>query len=175
MTGSSMPEPEGPVLVFACTGDDPLGQVFLPQLAERGVAVVRVDPEEAALVGGYGDRSAYLGGFSRGARLAARVANDLTPMGLVLLGYPFHPKGRPRERQALEVLAQVRAPSLVLQGERDLYGNRQVIRGVSPRVRIEWLADGNHRFVPRAAAGTTQRQLIEQAVGLACGFMGRPA
>jgi hypothetical protein len=46
--------------------------------------------------------------------------------GLVCLGYPFHPVGKP-ERLRIEHLKTIRTPTLIIQGERDPFGNRQAI------------------------------------------------
>ena len=170
-----------PTLIFSCRPADPLASAFFAHLVAGGIAVERVDEDpaaiRAALANANGD--VFLGGFSRGARLVVEVisgreqrgAEPPAPRGLVLLGYPFHPKGRHQERDAQRRLAGLRLPALVLQGERDAHGNRQAVGVVSERVEIAWLADGNHRFVPRAASGRTQQALIARAAGLALDFV----
>ena len=49
--------------------------------------------------------------------------------GLVFLGYPLHPPGRP-ERRRDEHLASITAPMLFVQGDRDPFGNKDEMRPV---------------------------------------------
>jgi predicted alpha/beta-hydrolase family hydrolase len=61
----------------------------------------------------------YLGGKSMGARLAAQiVAKDVGASGLVFLGYPLHPPGKP-ENLRDEPLYQLPCPALFIEGSRD--------------------------------------------------------
>ena len=65
-----------------------------------------------------------LGGFSRGARLAAMLSLEISVRGLVGLSFPFHRHGRPAEHHGLDVLKKVLLPTLIIQGTRDSHGNR---------------------------------------------------
>jgi predicted alpha/beta-hydrolase family hydrolase len=61
----------------------------------------------------------YLGGKSMGARLAAQiVAMDVGVSGLVFLGYPLHPPGRP-EKLRDQPLYHLPCPALFIEGARD--------------------------------------------------------
>lgn len=61
----------------------------------------------------------YLGGKSMGARLAAQiVAKDVGASGLVFLGYPLHPPGKP-ENLRDQPLYQLPCPALFIEGSRD--------------------------------------------------------
>ena len=61
----------------------------------------------------------YLGGKSMGARLAAQiVAKDVGASGLVFLGYPLHPPGKP-EKLRDQPLYQLPCPALFIEGARD--------------------------------------------------------
>jgi predicted alpha/beta-hydrolase family hydrolase len=61
----------------------------------------------------------YLGGKSMGARLAAQiVAKDVGASGLVFLGYPLHPPGRP-EKLRDQPLYHLPCPALFIEGARD--------------------------------------------------------
>jgi uncharacterized protein len=62
-----------------------------------------------------------IGGRSAGARAAARTARQLGASGYLALAFPLHPPGRP-ERSRLEELEAVKVPTLVIQGERDVFG-----------------------------------------------------
>jgi predicted alpha/beta-hydrolase family hydrolase len=61
----------------------------------------------------------FLGGKSMGARLAAQiVARDVGASGLVFLGYPLHPPGKP-EKLRDQPLYQLPCPALFIEGARD--------------------------------------------------------
>lgn len=61
----------------------------------------------------------FLGGKSMGARLAAQiVAKDVGASGLVFLGYPLHPPGKP-EKLRDQPLYQLPCPALFIEGSRD--------------------------------------------------------
>src|SRR5438034_2591038 len=64
-----------------------------------------------------------IGGKSMGGRIASQVAakgeHDLA--GLVFLGYPLHPPGKPEQLRDAH-LKEIRAPMLFMQGSRDPFG-----------------------------------------------------
>jgi hypothetical protein len=62
-----------------------------------------------------------VGGRSAGARSAARTARELGASGYVALAFPLHPPGRP-DRSRLPELEAVTVPTLVVQGDRDVFG-----------------------------------------------------
>jgi len=113
-----------------------------------------------------------IGGKSLGGRMASLVADEAGAGGLVCLGYPFHPPGRP-ERTRTEHLASLRTPTLILQGSRDPFGGPDDVAGyrLSPAVRVHWLADGDHGFKPRKASGRTEADNIADAVAALAGFV----
>lgn len=113
-----------------------------------------------------------IGGKSMGGRIAAMLADEVGADGLVCLGYPFHPPGKP-ERTRLEALAALRTPALICQGERDPFGNREDVAGydLSPTVQLAWIADGEHSFKPRKASGRTWAQNLDCASAQALDFL----
>lgn len=98
-----------------------------------------------------------IGGKSMGGRAASTVADSLAVGGLVCLGYPFHPPGRP-ENTRTEHLADIRTPTLIVQGERDALGNAPTVATytLSATINIHWIPDGDHSFKPRKVSGHTQ-------------------
>jgi len=62
-----------------------------------------------------------VGGRSAGARSAARTAREVGAAAYLALAFPLHPPGRP-ERSRLDELDAVDVPTLVVQGERDVFG-----------------------------------------------------
>jgi uncharacterized protein len=91
--------------------------------------------------------------------------------GLICLGYPFHPTGKP-DRLRVEHLKQFQTPSLILQGERDPFGTRQEVEGyeLSRQIRLHWLSDGDHSFKPRKSSGRTEQDNWNEAVQTASQF-----
>ena len=81
---------------------------------------------------GDGGRRMVIGGKSMGGRIATQVAADGGEAGvdgLVLLGYPLHPPGRPDKPRTAHLPA-VTAPMLFVQGERDTFGTPDELRPV---------------------------------------------
>ena len=116
-----------------------------------------------------GDRPLFIGGKSMGGRIATHItAADphLPVQGLVLLGYPLHPPGRPAERRDAH-LHGVGRRTLFVQGSRDTFGtpeelgpalaSRSAISAISPGPDLHVVAGGDHSFkvtrAARAAAG----------------------
>lgn len=90
-----------------------------------------------------------IGGFSRGARIAALAAGQLRPRALLCWGYPFHQYGAPHHRNGLRALRELRQPTLILQGSRDPHGNLQTVLGypaLPQNVSLHWLHGCKHRF-----------------------------
>src|SRR5947209_12875962 len=99
-----------------------------------------------------GTKGLVIGGKSMDERIASLVANEAGVAGLVCLGYPFHPVGKP-DRLRVEHLEAIETPTLIVQGERDPFGSREEVAGyrLSPAVRVAWLRDGDHSLRPRKA------------------------
>ncbi|MEP4379999.1 MAG: alpha/beta family hydrolase [Alphaproteobacteria bacterium] len=115
------------------------------------------------------DVPTLIGGKSMGGRAAATFAAAPEGAGsidgVICMGYPFHPPAKP-EKTRLEPLRGARQPTLIVQGERDRFGNREDV-GVyelKPPVEIVWISDGDHSFVPRKSSGRTEQENIEDAV-----------
>ena len=71
---------------------------------------------------------AFIGGKSMGGRMASLIADELSPAGLICLGYPFYAPGKP-DKPRTEHLESLKTPALILQGERDAMGNREAVEG----------------------------------------------
>jgi len=87
----------------------------------------------------------FIGGKSMGGRMASMVADEAGAAGLVCLGYPFHPPGKP-ERLRTGHLESLATPTLIVQGTRDPFGTAGDVAGyrLSPAIRIHWVERGNH-------------------------------
>jgi hypothetical protein len=121
---------------------------------------------------GGADRVA-VGGKSMGGRMASMIADEAGVRGLVGLGYPFHPPGKP-DTLRVRHLEAMRTPALFVQGTRDALGSREEVAGytLSPAIRLVWLEDGDHSFKPRVSSGHTEAGHLAAAVEAVTGFMG---
>jgi len=111
------------------------------------------------------DRDALtIGGKSMGGRIASQVAargiGDLA--GLVFLGYPLHPPGRPDRLRAAH-LPDVKAPMLFVQGSRDAFGTpdelRPIVASLQTPAEVYVVEGGDHSFKVRKGAGIGQDDL----------------
>ena len=94
-----------------------------------------------------------IGGRSMGGRMASYLAAAGAPIhGLLLLGYPLHPAGKPDALRA-DHLAAIRVPILFVQGTRDALAGLDLLRPVLaplPRATLHLIEGGDHSFkVPR--------------------------
>ena len=130
---------------------------------DRGPVLEEAWIEAIAHLGG-GERL-VVGGKSLGGRIASMVADRAGVRGLVCLGHPFHPPGKP-ERLRTQHLENLRTPALVVQGTRDAFGSREDVAGyrLSESIRIAWIEDGDHSFKPRASSGRTESQNLAEAI-----------
>jgi predicted alpha/beta-hydrolase family hydrolase len=92
----------------------------------------------------------FIGGKSMGGRIASQVAAQGVEevRGIVLLGYPLHPPGKPAQRRDAH-LPSVREPMLFVQGTRDAFGTAGDIRALLPRLQAATLFEvpgGDHSF-----------------------------
>jgi uncharacterized protein len=108
----------------------------------------------------------FIGGKSMGGRIASHVAAQGTEglAGLILLGYPLHPPGRPAQRRDAHLPA-IQQPMLFVQGTRDLFGTAAEIAALLPRLnartRLYEVVDGDHSFKTRVKmAGQKQEAVL---------------
>jgi len=105
-----------------------------------------------------------IGGKSMGGRIASQVAaagiGDLA--GLVFLGYPLHPPGRP-DRLRAKHLSDIKAPMLFVQGSRDAFGTpdelRPIVTPLEPPADVYPVEGGDHSFKVRKGAGASQEDI----------------
>src|SRR5687767_621451 len=165
-------------------------RLFATGLAERGVDVVtfnflyteqgRKIPDSAPrLEGCYravidaalkhkklkGNRL-VIGGKSMGGRIASQVAaqNGENIAGLIFLGYPLHPPGRP-DKMRSEHLPKIKARMLFIQGSRDAFGTKEEIAAIIKKLklpaRLYAVEGGDHSLKVPKSAGRPQPQVYE--------------
>lgn len=110
----------------------------------------------------------HIGGKSLGGRVASLVAQGQhdkgAVSGLVCLGYPFHPPGRPANPRTAHLL-DMTCPAFIAQGERDPFGGRDEIPayGLPRSIALHWAADGDHDLAPRKSSGLAARDTWRSA------------
>ena len=104
----------------------------------------------------FGRPGAFIGGKSMGGRIATHLAADdgadeVGIRGVVALGYPLHPPGKPEQLRAAH-LSHIRVPMLIVQGERDPFGTpaelRPVLANVPANVTLHVIENGDHSLSP---------------------------
>ena len=144
-----------------------------PYMAKRRLDGKKRGPDRAPVLleffGGVVDQlgdpdKLVIGGKSMGGRMASMVADDLGVAGLVCLGYPFHPPGKP-ENLRTEHLTGLKTATLICHGTRDPFGTPDEIAAydLADTIALHWVADGDHDFKPRKSSGRTQSQNIKDA------------
>jgi uncharacterized protein len=122
-----------------------------------------------------------IGGKSMGGRVASQVAarGAGALSGLVFLGYPLHPPGRPDRLRAAHLL-DVNAPILFVQGSRDAFGTPEELRPIIEQIGLSAdllvVEGGDHSFKVPKSAGVRQQD-VHRAVQdrIAIWLLGRAA
>jgi predicted alpha/beta-hydrolase family hydrolase len=140
-------------------------------------ATVRAAVAEAARVAP--GLSIVAGGKSFGGRMTSTAqAEEPLPgvKGLVFLGFPLHPPGRPGDSRA-EHLAQVQIPMLFLQGDRDDFAElellKPVINRLGERATLHLVEGGDHSFHVLKRSGKTDAEVMEELVGAIADWTGK--
>ncbi|RXZ45789.1 alpha/beta family hydrolase [Agromyces binzhouensis] len=111
----------------------------------------------------------WASGKSFGGRMASMaVADGMDAAGLVFLGYPLHPPGRPEKSRDEHFPQLAGVPMLFLQGRNDPFAipNEQLDRLVAdlaPSAVLDWIDGANHSFEVKGA----KRPAAEIGAGLA--------
>ena len=108
-----------------------------------------------------------VGGKSAGGMMAARAARDgLLPgtQGVVVLGYPLHPPGRPSGVNARAVVG-VKLPILFVQGTRDPLADPKLITGLVEQIgrnaTLHQVRGADHAFALPEGDARTQEEVYE--------------
>ena len=108
------------------------------------------------------------GGKSFGGRMTSTAqAEEPLPgvRGLVFLGFPLHPPGRPGDARA-EHLARVQIPMLFLQGTRDDFADLKLltplVQRLGARATLHLVEGGDHSFHVLKRSGRTDAEVLEE-------------
>jgi predicted alpha/beta-hydrolase family hydrolase len=180
--------------------DHPFMAGFSRASSDEGVATLRFnfpyiergrrspDPERVlretwlaafdAGVAGSGGRAVLAGGKSLGGRIASMcVADGMPAAGIVFLGYPLHPPGKP-ERIRDEHLYRIEVPMLFLHGTGDPFATTEllgkVIAKLGARAEDVPIEGGDHSFNVRGRKRDA-REVGAELAGVAAPFVRRVA
>jgi hypothetical protein len=136
-----------------------------PQLAQAAVRAAVVAAQRLVP-----DLPLLAGGKSFGGRMTSQ-AQAAAPLpgvrGLIFLGFPLHPAGRPSQERARH-LSDVSVPMLFLQGSRDTLAALDELRPVSQalgrRATLQVFADADHSFHVPARSGRNDAQVRDEVL-----------
>ena len=143
-----------------------------PKLAH---AVVRAAASEAARLAP--DLPLFAGGRSFGGRMTSQAqAEEPLPSvrGLIFLGFPLHPAGKPGTERA-EHLTRVKIPMLFVSGDRDALAEigllKPVVAGLGDRATLHVVAHADHSFKVAAKSGRTSADADAEALDAVGGWI----
>jgi predicted alpha/beta-hydrolase family hydrolase len=202
------PDDASHLLVLAHGAGAGMRHVFMEaissRLAELGIATLRYqfpyveresrrpDPRPVMLatvraaVAAAADRAEGVillaGGKSMGGRMTSLAASQ-APLpdvaGLIFLGFPLHPAGRPGTERAGH-LEDVEAPMLFLQGTRDRLADLSLLgpicSALGSRATLHRVEDGDHSFSVRKRSGRSGDEALDEIAGIVADWArGLPA
>jgi uncharacterized protein len=126
--------------------------------------------------GGLPKERLFIGGKSMGGRIATHIAaadDGLAVEGVVLLGYPLHPLGKPKIVR--DEILRVPQPLLVVQGTRDSLGSaaemKKLLAGRT-NARVHVVEGGDHSLaVPKRGSATSQEQVFDDVASAIASFV----
>lgn len=118
-----------------------------------------------------------IGGKSLGGRVASMIAAQGAPVdGLVFLGYPLHPPGRP-ERIRKAHLPEIGVPMLFVEGTRDPFCPLPALEEVRAELTapndLHVIDDGDHSFKVRKSSGRSTEEAWAEAATAVGGWLRR--
>jgi uncharacterized protein len=118
------------------------------------------------------------GGKSFGGRMTsqAQAGSPLPGVhGLLFLGFPLHPAGKPSDERAAH-LSDVDVPMLFLQGARDDLADtallQALVQRLGARATLHLFADADHSFHVPARSGRKDGEVMEEMLDAVAGWVG---
>jgi predicted alpha/beta-hydrolase family hydrolase len=141
-------------------------------------AASREAAAELSRLSGVAPERLVLGGRSMGGRIGSVVVGaevDPVPaLGLLLLGYPLHPAGKP-ERTRDEHFPRLHVPVLFVSGTRDALAPKDDLTRSARKVRgpvtFHWIDTADHGYRPLKASGRTPTDVVEEVVAVSVGWV----
>lgn len=122
----------------------------------------------------------FAGGKSYGGRMTsqAQAAEPLADVrGIVFVGFPLHPAGKPSTERASH-LADVQVPMLFLQGTRDTLADLELIRETTAKLKdratLHIVEGADHSFHVLARSGRTDELVREELLDTMASWMKTP-
>jgi predicted alpha/beta-hydrolase family hydrolase len=145
-----------------------------PNLAQ---ATVRAAVAEASRLGP--ELALFAGGKSFGGRMTsqAQAASPLSGVrGLVFLGFPLHPAGRPSDERGAH-LSAVQIPMLFVQGTRDQLADLQLLQTLAgqlgARATLKLFQDADHSFHVPARTGRKDPEIMAEISDALADWIGK--
>jgi uncharacterized protein len=118
----------------------------------------------------------FAGGKSFGGRMTSQ-AQALLPLpgvrGLVFVGFPLHPAGKPADERGVH-LFEIDLPMLFLQGSRDELAAldllQPLLRQLGQRATLALFEDADHSFHVRARSGRTDTLTMDAILDAVAGW-----
>ncbi|HZT56100.1 MAG TPA: alpha/beta family hydrolase, partial [Burkholderiaceae bacterium] len=150
-----------------------------PDLPAVAQAAVRAAVDEAAGLGA--GLPLFAGGRSFGGRMTSQ-AQARAPLagvrGLVFVGFPLHPAGKPGTERAAH-LTTIEIPMLFLQGTRDELAGldllNPVVDALGAKATLELFDDADHSFHVRARSGRNDAQVRDAMLDATVAWMATVA
>jgi len=121
----------------------------------------------------------FAGGKSFGGRMTsgAQAVEPLTDVkGLIFLGFPLHPAGKPAQERA-QHLADVHIPMLFLQGTRDALAEldqlRPVIKSLGKEATLKLFDQADHSFHVPAKSGRKDPEVLNEILDEFAGWIDK--
>jgi predicted alpha/beta-hydrolase family hydrolase len=119
------------------------------------------------------------GGKSFGGRMTSQAQAE-APLpdvrGLVFLGFPLHPAGKPSDERAAH-LSDVELPMLFLQGARDSLADmallQALVKRLGARATLQLFAEADHSFHVPARSGRTDAEVMGEMLDVVGEWSGR--
>jgi uncharacterized protein len=113
-----------------------------PKLQARYRSVV------AEVMDKYHPKRLFIGGKSMGGRVASYIASGLPELnGLIFLGYPLHPPGKPDQLRDSH-LYELTIPMLFISGTKDTFATKdlldKVVKKIGSNATLSWVQGGDH-------------------------------
>ena len=119
----------------------------------------------------------FAGGKSFGGRMTSQAQAE-SPLpgvrGLVFLGFPLHPPGRPLDERGAHLL-DVQVPMLFVQGARDDFASlpllRPLVDRLGARATLDLIPDADHSFRVPVRAGRSTDEVLAAMLDRLAGWM----
>jgi len=120
----------------------------------------------AEVVAEHKPKRLIIGGKSMGGRVASYIAGDIPEVsGLLFLGYPLHPPGKPEQMRDAHLYGLAK-PMLFISGTKDTFAERplleRVVKRIGERATLVWIEGGDHSLKTSKKGTDSLRIAVEK-------------